>query len=55
MRSERGQEREWSVVIPVYNSQASLPWNLIERLSGSCPLSSIASRSFWSTTGADES
>ena len=36
MASGRGRERECSVVIPVYNSQASLPV-LIERLSGVLP------------------
>jgi glycosyltransferase involved in cell wall biosynthesis len=36
MASGRGRERECSVVIPVYNSQASLPV-LIERLSGILP------------------
>jgi undecaprenyl-phosphate 4-deoxy-4-formamido-L-arabinose transferase len=36
MGAGRGRERECSVVIPVYNSQASLP-ALIERLSGVLP------------------
>ena len=36
MASGRGRERECSVVVPVYNSQASLP-ALIERLSGVLP------------------
>jgi len=36
MASGRGRERECSVVVPVYNSQASLPV-LIERLSGVLP------------------
>lgn len=36
MASERGRERELSVVIPVYNSQASLP-ALIERLAQALP------------------
>jgi len=36
MASERGRERELSVVIPVYNSQASLP-ALVERLAQVLP------------------
>ena len=36
MASGRGRERECSVVVPVYNSQASLP-ALIERLAGVLP------------------